>query len=219
MASNITLSAAVRQNLLPAEHRRADELTQNRLATGKRSTRARQSRQLLHLAIAQQPRQRPQLAARLDRPGAADARAADHGLSSLTKLVESGEVDRQAGASGPAAGLGRLRRVQRHRQPDRRNPGTHRRHAVTVANAALYSFDINVNGTGARTVNYTSDASATYAEIVAGLQADLATELRPRASPAAVTLSDRRRRQRPQARPRSTPTSTSSSRLRPPNPA
>ncbi len=44
-----------------------------------------------------------------------------------------------------------------------------------MANATTYSFDININGVGAQTVTYTSDASATYAEILAGLQASFAT--------------------------------------------
>jgi hypothetical protein len=45
-----------------------------------------------------------------------------------------------------------------------------------VANTTAYSFTIDINGTGARTVNYTSDGSATYAEIRDGLIADFATE-------------------------------------------
>ena len=47
--------------------------------------------------------------------------------------------------------------------------------AVTVANSTAYSFDLNVNGGGATTVTYTSDASATIGEISAGLQAAAAT--------------------------------------------
>jgi flagellin len=46
---------------------------------------------------------------------------------------------------------------------------THTGGAVTVANAATYSFDLTINGT-TNTVTYTADGSATLAEISAGLQ-------------------------------------------------
>jgi hypothetical protein len=47
---------------------------------------------------------------------------------------------------------------------------THTGGAVTVANAATYSFDLTINGS-TNTVTYTSDGSATIAEISAGLEA------------------------------------------------
>jgi flagellin len=49
--------------------------------------------------------------------------------------------------------------------------------SITVANNQTYSFELNINGGGAKTVSFTADGSATLTEIVAGLDAALDTVL------------------------------------------
>ena len=110
MASNITLSAAVRQNLLSLQNTASlMSQTQNRLATGKKVNSALDNPgNFFTSSVAQQPRQRPQLAARLDRPGAEDARGRRPGPHLADQAGRVREVDRQAGPPGPAAGRCRL---------------------------------------------------------------------------------------------------------------
>ena len=125
MASNITLSAGVRQNLLfVAEHRRSDEHDAEPACHGQEGQlRARQPGQLLHLAALNNRASDLNSLLELDRPGAARrSKPPTRASPSLTKLVEVREVDRQAGASGASAGRGRYWAVLCHGQSDRRKP-------------------------------------------------------------------------------------------------
>jgi flagellin len=111
MASNITLSAAVRQNLLSLQNTAAlMSQTQNRLATGKRVNSALDNPGNFFTSSALNNRA-SDLNALLDSIGQAQKtlEAADQGLTSLTKLVESAKSiakqARQAAQPG-AAGYG-----------------------------------------------------------------------------------------------------------------
>jgi len=100
--SGITLSAGVRQNLLSLQDTAALIGTTRTVSPPARGQhRPRQPDQLLHLAGARQPRQRPPLPARLDRPGAEDAGATDKGITSLTALVQSAKSIARQAASQP----------------------------------------------------------------------------------------------------------------------
>ena len=202
MASNITLSAGVRQNLLSLQNTAALMSADAEPSRDRQEGQlgARQSGQLLHLAVAQQPRQRPQLAARLDRSGAEDARSGRQGHHLADQAGRIREVDRQAGASGSAArppSPTRAISVDSATRSTKRSAPTGdgtRAHGGDAGDA--YSFTINVNGAGARTVNYTSDAVPTYAEILAGLQSPTSTASGDGAAsrPATSTGCQRRRR-------------------------
>jgi flagellin-like hook-associated protein FlgL len=112
MASNITLSAGVRQNLLSLQNTAAlSALTQNRLATGKKVNSALDNPTNFFTSQSLSNRA-SDLNALLDSIGQAQKtlEAADKGLTSLTKLVESAKsIAKQArqapqpGAAGFAA--------------------------------------------------------------------------------------------------------------------
>src|SRR5262245_46674281 len=90
-SSNITLSAAVRQNLLSLQTTAAlMGMTQNRLATGKKVNSALDNPSNFFTSQALNNRA-SDLNALLDSIGQAQKtlEAADHGITSLTKLVES----------------------------------------------------------------------------------------------------------------------------------
>ncbi|MBM3526945.1 MAG: flagellar protein [Alphaproteobacteria bacterium] len=179
MASNITLSASVRQNLLALQNT-ADLMsaTQNKLATGKKVNSALDNPGSFFTSQALSNRA-TDLNSLLDSIGQAQQvlKAADTGLGSLTKLVESAKSIAKQAQQAPQAGSTTYNAFAVTGDPTNETLASHDGGAVTIANTTAYSFDININGLGARTINYTSDADATEAEIVAGLQADLATEL------------------------------------------
>jgi len=226
MASGITLSAGVRQNLLSLQNTSTlSALTQNRLATGKKVNSALDNPSNFFTSQSLSDRA-SDLNTLLDSIGQAQKvlEAADKGLTSLTKLVQSAksaaQQARQAtlatasyaavNATGSVTGTetvasaqgadfspraistsfttltettGTLtgsstldpKAISLSFSHDAETLGTTGNGApITVANTATYSFDIDV-GAGAQTVTFTSDASATYNEILTGLQGAFAT--------------------------------------------
>ncbi len=180
MASNITLSAGVRQNLLALQSTAALMAdTQNRLATGKKVNSALDNPGSFFTSQSLSNRA-SDLSSLLDSIGQAQQtlKAADTGLTSLTKLVESAKSIAKQAQQAPQPGSTTYNAFAVTGNPTDETLGTTGNGAtITVANSTTYSFDININGAGAETVTYTSDASATYAEILAGLQASFATAL------------------------------------------
>ncbi|MGE0564163.1 MAG: flagellin [Pseudolabrys sp.] len=180
MASNITLSAGVRQNLLSLQD--AANLigeTQNRLATGKKVNTALDNPGNFFTSQSLQNRA-SDLNGLLDAIGQAQQtlKAADQGITSITKLVESAKSIAKQAQQAPAAGSTTYNAFTVTGNPtDESIATTGNGAAISVANSTSYSFTVNLNGTGAVTVDYTSDGTATYAEILAGLQADFATEI------------------------------------------
>ena len=133
--SNITLSAGIRQNLLSLQNTAANlTTTQEHLADRQEGQyRLRQSDQLFHVAVVEQPRQRS-VSALLDQIGQAQQTldAANNGLTGLTSLLEqalsTAQQAQQASTNDTA------RRDDRHGQPERQLAGgsqpsdRHRRH-------------------------------------------------------------------------------------------
>ena len=209
MASGITISAGVRQNLLSLQNTASlMATTQSRLATGKKVNSALDNPSNFFTSQSLNDRA-GDLNSLLDSIGQAQKtlEAADKGLTSLTKLVESAKsiakqarqaaqptstyaaVNANANISAAAnlngdEVVGSLTgnntsltasnfdaiAISKSFTNQAEVLGTHTGGAVTVANAATYSFDLTINGT-TNTVTYTSDASATIAEISAGLAA------------------------------------------------
>ncbi len=188
--SEIVLSAGVRQNLLALQNT-ADlmGLTQNRLATGKRVNTALDNPANFFTSQALSNRARD-LNSLLDSIGQAQKtiEAADKGITSLTKLVESAKSIATQARQSPAPSSTTYGAVTVSGTVAAETLASHDGAAVTVANATLYTFDIAINGGAARTVNFTSSGAATYAEILTGLQADLATELTTAGYTGRVTL-------------------------------
>ena len=177
---DIVLTAGVRQNLLSLQN--TAELmskTQHRLATGKKVNSALDNPGNFFTSQSLNNRA-SDLNSLLDSIGQAQKtiEAADHGITSLTKLVESAKSIAKQARQAPSAGNTTYSAISVAGDPPNESLGTTGNGAaITVANSTTYSFDININGAGAQTVTYTSDASATYAEILAGLQADFATKV------------------------------------------
>jgi flagellin-like hook-associated protein FlgL len=179
MASNITLSSSVRQNLLSLQST-ADLMstTQNRLATGKKVNSALDNPGNFFTSQSLSNRA-SDMNSLLDSIGQAQQalKAADQGMTSLTKLVESAKSIAKQARQAPSAGDTTYSAIAVAGDPPNETLGsTGNGSAITVANATTYSFDVAINGGSAQTVTYTSDGSATYAEILAGLQADFATK-------------------------------------------
>jgi flagellin len=179
MASNIVLSAGVRQNLLALQNtQQLMSLTQNRLATGKRVNSALDNPTNFFTSQALSNRAND-LNALLDSIGQAQKtlEAADQGLTSLSKLVQSAKsIAKQARQiAEPQINYAKIDQTGSVNFTE--VVATHSGGAVTVADSTAYSFDLAINGGSALTITFTSDASATYAEILAGLQADLSTKL------------------------------------------
>ena len=155
--SDITLTAGIRQNLLSLQQTSADlTTTQEQLATGKKvNTAVRKSDLLFHLAIADQPRQRPQRAARPDRPGAADAQRGQQRPHRPDQPARTGAVDRAAGAAGDH-GHGDLQHGGHHRDHGHRRRhdaghrhGDRRQRAGTASTASMQSTaTLNAAGIG-----------------------------------------------------------------------
>jgi flagellin len=174
--SNIVLSAGVRQNLLALQNTaELMSITQNRLATGKKVNNALDNPGNFFTSNALNNRAND-LNALLDSIGQAQQtlRAADAGLTSLTKLVESAKsiVKNAQQAPGPASTVYNAFSVSG--DPQDESLGTHTGTTITVANNTTYSFTLNINGAGAQTVTYTSDGTATIAEIQDGLKTSFA---------------------------------------------
>ncbi|HET9904776.1 MAG TPA: flagellin [Xanthobacteraceae bacterium] len=192
MASDIVLSAGVRQNLLALQNTaQLMSVTQHRLATGKRVNSALDSPSNFFTSQSLSSRAND-LSALLDAISQAQKtlEAADQGITSLIKLVESAKsVAKQARQiAEPQVTYGTIDTTGDVDFSE--TLATHTGTAnVTVANNTAYSFDISINGGPPRTVTYTSDADATYSEILAGLQASLATELAAAGYAGRVTLS------------------------------
>ncbi len=188
--SDIVLSAGVRQNLLALQSTASlMSVTQNRLATGKKVNTALDNP--LNFFTSQALNNRASdLNSLLDSIGQAQKtlEAADQGITSITKLVESAKSIAKQARQAPQAGSTTYSAFTVTGNPTDEALATHDGTAVTVANSTAYSFTINVNSSGVRTVNYTSDADATYAEILAGLQADLTSELTAAGYSGRVTL-------------------------------
>ncbi|MEX0842518.1 MAG: flagellar protein, partial [Xanthobacteraceae bacterium] len=142
MASNITLSAGVRQNLLSLQNTaQLMSQTQNRLATGQKVNSALDnpgnfftSRSLATRAS--------DLNALLDSVGQAQQtlKAADDGLSSLTKLVESAKSIAQQARQAPQAASTVYSAFTVTGDPTNETLATHDGAAVTVADSTAYSF-------------------------------------------------------------------------------
>ena len=179
MASNITLSAGVRQNLLSLQSTASlMALTQNRLATGKKVNSALDNPTNFFTSQSLSNRA-SDLNSLLDSIGQAQKtlEAADKGLTSLTKLVESAKSIAKQARQAPGPSDVSYGAISVNATTDAETLGTTGNgSAITVANSTAYSFTININGSGVRTVNYTSDADATYAEIRDGLIADFNSE-------------------------------------------
>lgn len=177
MASDITLSKGVRQNLLSLQNTAALlGRTQERLSTGKKVNSALDNPINFFTSSSLSARAND-LSRLLDSVGNAvqTLQAADKGISAITKLIESAQATAkqalQAAAGDTTYGQITINATTQTETLGTTGDGA----AITVANNTTYSFDININGAGAQTVTYTSDADATYAEILAGLQASFAT--------------------------------------------
>ncbi|MGE3869549.1 MAG: flagellar protein, partial [Pseudorhodoplanes sp.] len=177
---DIVLSAGVRQNLLALQSTaELMSLTQNRLATGKKVNSALDNPGNYFTSQALSNRA-SDLNALLDSIGQAQQtlKAADQGITSIMKLVESAKSIAKQARQAPQPTSAVYSAVSLSGNPTDETIGTTGDGAaITVANSTTYSFDININGAGAETVTYTSDATATYGEILAGLQASFATAL------------------------------------------
>jgi flagellin-like hook-associated protein FlgL len=178
MSNGIVLSAAVRQNLLALQDTAAlMSETQNRLATGKKINSALDDPNNFFTSQSLNTRAND-LNALLDSIVQAQQtlKAADTGLTSLSKLVESAKSIAKQAQQAPPPGSTTYNAFSVTGNPTDEVLADHDGADIVAANTTLYSFTININGTGVRTVNYTSDANATIAEIQAGLIADFATE-------------------------------------------
>jgi len=175
--AEVVLSAGVRQNLLSLQNTaHLMSITQNRLATGKKVNTALDNPANYFSSQALSNRA-SDLNALLDSIGQAQQTldAADKGITSLTKLVESAKsIAKQArqSAQPTSNSFGQIT-VAGTAQAE--VLGTVTGASFTVANNTTYAFTININGTGNQSVSYISDGTATQAEIVAGLQASFAT--------------------------------------------
>ncbi|MGE3147859.1 MAG: flagellin [Pseudorhodoplanes sp.] len=171
---DIVLSAGVRQNLLSLQNTaNLMAVTQNRLATGKKVNTALDNP--INFFTSQSLSNRANdLNALLDSIGQSQKtlEAADKGISAITKLVQSAKSIAQQARQSPAPGSTTYSAFSVSGDPTNETLGTTGNGAaITVANNTTYSFTLDINGAGPQTVTYTSDATATYAEILAGLQA------------------------------------------------
>jgi flagellin len=181
MASNITLSSSVRQNLLSLQDTAAlSSLTQNRLATGKKVNSALDNPGNFFTSQSLNNRA-SDLNSLLDSIGQATQtlKAADQGITSVTKLVESAKSIAKQARQAPQPTSATYNAVNlSSTNPADEVIATHTGGSVTVANSTTYQFELDVAGAaGNTTVTFTSDANATYDEILTGLQAAVATVL------------------------------------------
>jgi flagellin-like hook-associated protein FlgL len=151
-------------------------LTQNRLATGKKVNTALDNPANFFTSQSLNNRA-SDLNALLDSIGQAQQTldAADKGLTSLTKLIESARSIAKSARQTAAPTSNTFGQITVTGTAQAETLGSVTGSSFTVANSTTYSFSININGAGAQTVTYFSDGSATQAEIVAGLQASFAS--------------------------------------------
>jgi len=173
--SDVVLSAGVRQNLLSLQSTaQLMSLTQNRLATGKKVNSALDNPANFFTSQALSNRA-GDLNNLLDSIGQAvqTLKQADTGITALSKLVDSAKaLAKQAQQS--AVPVSNYPAVTVNGTLGAETLGTTGNGTtITVANATTYSFTVDFGG-GASTVSYTSDASATYNEILQGLQVSFA---------------------------------------------
>ena len=184
MASNITLSSSVRQNLLSLQDTAAlSSLTQNRLATGKKVNSALDNPGNFFTSQSLNNRA-SDLNSLLDSIGQATQtlKAADQGITSVTKLVESAKSIAKQARQAPQPSSATYSAVALSGNPADESLGTSAAGSTsfTAANSTTYSFTIAAEGTAAITVSYISDASATIEEIATGLNSALGTALATR---------------------------------------
>ncbi len=151
-SNNITLSAGVRQNLLSLQSTaQLMSLTQNRLATGKKVNSALDNPANFFTSQSLNNRA-SDLNSLLDSIGQAQQTldAADKGLSSLTKLVESAKsIAKQARqAAQPTTNTFGTITLTGTSQAETLASVTGA--SFTVANSTTYSFAIDINGAGAQ---------------------------------------------------------------------
>jgi flagellin-like hook-associated protein FlgL len=191
MSTNIALSAGVRQNLTALQNTSAMmSATQSRLATGNKVNSALDNPINFFAALSLSNRAND-LSILLDSIGQAQKvlETADQGLTSLTRMVESAKLIAKQVRESPQPSAVNYAAFTVGGTTQTETLASHDGAAVTVANSTLYTFDIAINGGGTRTVNFTSDATATYAEILAGLQLDFATEMTAAGFTGRLTLS------------------------------
>jgi len=183
--SDVVLSAGVRQNLLALQST-ADlmSITQNRLATGKKVNSALDNPGNFFTSQSLNNRA-SDLNSLLDSIGQAQKtlEAADQGITSLTKLVESAKSVAKQALQAPQPSSVTYAAVTLN-SATQEVLGTHSGTSVTVANSTSYEFTLDIAGSaaGVTTVSFTSDASATYDEILTGLQASFATAVAAQSS-------------------------------------
>jgi flagellin len=179
--SDVVLSAGVRQNLLALQSTaNLMSITQNRLATGKKVNSALDNPGNFFTSQSLNNRA-SDLNALLDSIGQAQKtiEAADQGITSLTKLVESAKSVAKQALQAPQPGSTTYNAVTVTGTALAETLGTTGAgSAVSVANATSYQFTFDVaGGAAASTVSFTSSGAATYNEILTGLQSSFATAL------------------------------------------
>jgi flagellin len=150
MSSNITLSAGVRQNLLSLQSTASlMALTQNRLATGKKVNSALDNPTNFFTSQSLSNRA-SDLNSLLDSIGQAQKtlEAADKGLTSLTKLVESAKSIAKQARQAPGPSDVSYGAISVNSTTDAETVGTFTASAYAApAAAATISLDVTVNGT------------------------------------------------------------------------
>ncbi len=174
--SDVVLSAGVRQNLLSLQNTaHLMSITQNRLATGKKVNTALDNPANFFTSQALNNRA-SDLNALLDSIGQAQQTlsAADQGITSLTKLVESAKSIAKSARQSPQPTSNTFGQITVNGTAQAETLASVTGTSFAVANNTTYSFNININGAGVQTVSYVSDATATDTEIIQGLQASFA---------------------------------------------
>ena len=189
--SDVVLSAGVRQNLLALQST-ADlmSLTQNRLATGKKVNSALDNPGNFFTSQSLNNRA-GDLNALLDSIGQAQKtiEAADQGITSLTKLVESAKSVAKQALQAPQPSSATYSSVALSGNPTDESLGSTTLGAsFTAAIGQTYSFTIDAQGTGAITVSFTA-ATTSHDDILDGLQAAFSAALATKGiDPASATL-------------------------------
>ena len=169
--SDIVLSAGVRQNLLSLQNTaQLMGMTQNRLATGKKVNSALDNPANFFTSQALSNRA-GDLNSLLDAigQGVQTLKQADTGITALSKLVDSAKSLAKQAQQAPPPETDYAAVTVNGTLGAETLGTTGNGTAIAVANATTYSFTVDF-GAGAKTVSYTSDASATYNEILSGLQ-------------------------------------------------
>jgi flagellin len=174
MSSNITLSSAVRQNLLALQNT-ADLMsaTQNRLATGKKVTSALDNPGNFFTSQALSNRA-SDLNSLLDSIGQAQQvlKAADTGITSLTKLVESAKSIAKQAQQAPGAGSSTYNAISVTGDPVDETLGTFTTTGAigTVTENDGISLSVTVGGNNYN-VNLADQNGETIGDVATNLQA------------------------------------------------